>query len=62
MHMFDKEAMHQKSVGETRRTNDDHWKAVVSDVSEMCCTDNVVDQQTDRMIELEGIDCSLIFL
>ena len=62
MHVFDKETMHQKPVGEARRSNNNHREAVVSDVSEMCGTDNVVDQQTDRMIELERIDCGLVFL
>lgn len=62
MHVFNKETMHQKPVGEARGSNNDHREAIVGDVSEMCGADNVVDQQTDRMIELKRIDCGLVFL
>ena len=62
MDVLNKEAVHEKSVGESCGPDQNHRKAVVSDVRKVGGSDDVVDQQTDRVVKLEGIDGCFVLL
>ena len=56
VNVLNKEPVHEESVGEPCGSNQNHGEAVVCDVSKVGGADDVVDQQTNRVVKLEGID------
>ena len=61
MYVLNKEPVHEKSVGEPCRPDQNHGEAVVSDVGKVGGSDDVVDQQTNRVVKLEGVDGCFVF-
>ena len=61
VNVLNKEAVHEESVGEPCGSNQNHGEAVVSDVGKVSSTDNLIDQQTNRVVKLEGVDGRFVF-
>lgn len=61
VNVLNKEAVHEESVGEPCGPDQNHGEAVVSDVRKVGGTDDLVDQQTNRVVKLEGVDGRFVF-